>query len=358
MEPINHKKEILARLVASEGDQFVHNEEAILEAFKHKLDNQSTLVIKILSICGGFIATIAFLGFLAFAGLYNSEFGLLILGSIFIITGITLTKLNASLIFDTFSISTFVCGFALLIGGLVLMEINENTVPLIIMVIAMIAMFLTSNYMLTFISILIIGASLIGHIVIIESFHLIHVYNTVVTLLLAYVFQNEAKLISFHPSISKRYDPIRIGLVFALLFGLIAIGKRFLIPINQNQIWLSSIAIILVLLFLIYQIIQILNIRNSLHQIGIFLLSSLTIASIFYAPSILGAILIILCSYLVNYKTSFVLGIIALSYFISQYYYDLNLTLLTKSIILFSSGVLCCLFYFFINKKTVAHEEI
>ena len=72
----------------------------------------------------------------------------------------------------------------------------------------------------------------------------------------------------------------------------------------------------------------------------------------------LGNIDFIGCETWVNYKTGLVIGIISFIYFISQYYYDLNFTLLTKSIILFSSGIVFILFYLFTNKKLNTNEKI
>src|SRR5690606_13137026 len=83
-----------------------------------------------------------------------------------------------------------------------------------------------------------------------------------------------------------------------------------------------------------------------------------TLLPTLYAPSISGALLIVLLSFLVNYRTGFAIGIIALIYFVVQYYYDLNLSLLTKSIILFSSGTVFLVFYFFFTKMTKDNEKI
>ena len=46
-----------------------------------------------------------------------------------------------------------------------------------------------------------------------------------------------------------------------------------------------------------------------------------------------------------------VLAIIALIYFVSRYYYDLNLTLLTKSIVMMVSGVLFLIAFALLRKK-------
>jgi len=82
------------------------------------------------------------------------------------------------------------------------------------------------------------------------------------------------------------------------------------------------------------------------------------LVSTIFSPSISGAMIIVLLSFLVNYKTGLAIGIISLIYFISQYYYDLNFTLLTKSIILFSSGIVFLLFYLFTTKKLNSNEKI
>src|SRR5690606_41366096 len=57
------------------------DEEAIVSAYQKDNGNQS-LSIKILSIFGGILASLAFLGFLFIAGLYNSDVGLLVFGGI------------------------------------------------------------------------------------------------------------------------------------------------------------------------------------------------------------------------------------------------------------------------------------
>jgi len=77
-----------------------------------------------------------------------------------------------------------------------------------------------------------------------------------------------------------------------------------------------------------------------------------------FSPVILGILLIILLSFLVNYKLGLSVGILTFIYFICQYYYDLNYTLLTKSILLFSSGILFLIFYIFIHKYLGSNEKI
>lgn len=358
MDKLISKKDLLDRVRSSEGSKFECNEKAILNEYQIQGENKSSLAIKILSIFGGFLATLAFLGFLLISGLDDSKIGLLIFGIGFITSAIWLNKKYDKLIIDTFSVSIYVIGFALLAFGLTEMKVDENIIAILIIVIAIFSLLITQNYILSFISILTISCSFLTLIISNDLYNLIHLYIAVNILILTYLFLNESRLISSSIKISKLYNPSRIGLIISLLFGLIAIGKKHLIPISQNHIWLSSIIMVLVIIYLVYTISKITKIGTIKSKILIYSLSCLILIPIIFSPSISGAIIIILLSFLVNYKTGLVIGIISFIYFISQYYYDLNFTLLTKSIILFSSGILFLLFYLFTTKKLAFNEKI
>ncbi|SEE43695.1 protein of unknown function [Tenacibaculum sp. MAR_2010_89] len=358
MDKLTRKKALLDNVRLSEGAKFECNENAIFEEYNTQEENKSSLVIKVLSVFGGFLASLAFLGFLAISGLYNSEFGLLIFGLGFIISAIWLNKVYDRLIIDTFSVSIYLIGFALFAFGLSEMKVDENIIALLISFIALSSLFISQNFILSFISVLVISSSLIFLIIYNNSYDLIHLYISINTLVVTYFFLNEAKIISSDNRLSMLYNPVRIGLVISLLFGLISVGKKHLIPISQSHIWLSSIVIILVTMYLVYTIVKINEIKTIKSKMMIYILSALILASTIFSPSISGGILIVLLSFLVNYKRGLAIGIISIIYFIAQYYYDLNFTLLTKSIILFISGIIFLLFYLFTIKNLNPNEKI
>ena len=358
MEELAPKKALLERIKASEGSGFEYDEQAILEAYHLEKENKSSIAIKILSILGGFIAMLTFLGFLFIAGLYDSELGLILFGVGFIGTAIALNTQYDKLITDTFSISLYIIGFMLFAIGLAFMEVDENTIIFLVCAIALSALFITQNYILSFISVLIFFGSLLSLIIFNHLFYLVHLYTALTTLALIYVFLNEAKIISAHPKLSKLYNPLRIGLVIAFIFGLAALGKNDYIAIRQDHLWWSSIIMILCFLYLVHIIIKVNAITAVKTKIGVYVLSGLIALSTWFSPAISGALIVILLSFYVNYKTGFIIGIIALIYFISQFYYDLSFTLLTKSILLFTSGVVFLLLYLFTTKKTPTNEKI
>ena len=361
-------KEIMDYLQTAEEKTLEFDNEAITAAYQENNGTQS-LAIKILSVFGGILASLAFWKFLDITGLYNTKVGLLVFGTICIAGAIWVNKKYDKIIIDTVSILSFIIGFLLLGSGLSSLFLFENInndiniIYVIFILIAFASMVIAQSYLLSFISILIINGSILTLIIYNKGYDLIHIYVSVLALTLAYFYLKEAKIITINKALSKLYSPIRIGLTFSFLAGLISVGltplhKEGLIPMSPNYIWLSSVVIIAVIIYLLHTLFKVLNITKILLKSVIYIFAILTLLPTVFSPAISGAILLILLSFLVNYKTGFVLGIIAFIYFISQYYYDLNFTLLTKSILLFSSGVLFLILYLFTHKKLTTNEKI
>jgi uncharacterized membrane protein len=237
-------------------------------------------------------------------------------------------------------------------------NVNTNIICVLFIIIAFLAIIIAPNYILSFISTLIISGCILGIILLNDSYDLIHIYIAAFVASVAYFFLNEAKIITTNKTLSKLYNPIRIGLAFSFLAGLAFVGKKGLLPISTDYIWISSIVTISAVIYLLHNLFEILNINKTLHKVGIYIFAVLALLPTAFSPAISGVILLILLSFYVNYKTGLVLGVTAFIYFISQYYYDLNLTLLTKSILLFLSGVFFIVLYLFTHKKMTTNEKI
>jgi uncharacterized membrane protein len=350
-------KEILDYLQTTEEKTLEFDEEAITAACQKNSGTQS-LSVKILSVFGGILASFAFLGFLFTAGLYNSEAGQLVFGIICIAGSIWINKTYDNIIIDTASVSIFITGFILLSFGFNELNVNAGTICVLFAIIAFVSTVIAQNYMLSFISILIVNGSILMLIIFNGAYNLIHIYVSALALILAYFYLKEAKIITTNEALSKLYSPVRTGLTFSFLAGLAFLGKRGFFQISPNYIWWSSIIIILAVIYLLYKLFDILNITKIRHKTLIYIFTALTLLPTVFSPAISGAILLILLSFAVNYRTGLVLGVIAFIYFITQYYYDLNFTLMTKSILLFSSGILFLVLYLFTHKKLTANEKI
>jgi uncharacterized membrane protein len=127
---------------------------------------------------------------------------------------------------------------------------------------------------------------------------------------------------------------------------------------SQSYFWMSSLVIIFILLYVVYLLLKTFKVTSPQTKLWVYLFSALTLLPTLFAPAISGALLIVMLSFRVNYKTGLSIGIIALVCFVILYYFDLNFTLLTKSIILFSSGLVFLFFYVFLTKKLKSNENL
>lgn len=353
MDKIENLKKLLNTIRSSEGSGFLCDEGAILSKHHRKDGEKVSLAIKILSVLGGILASATFIVVMFVLEVFDSESIAMIIGISLIAMAVGINKKFDLLIIDTFSVSIYVLGFILLFIGMAMHDMDEAHITLIIILIALGSLFFTQNYILSFISILAIGTALLFFIAISKSIpDAIHGYVMFYSTALSYCLLNEASLLTGHPKLAKLYPSLRIGLIFSLLFGLIFIGINGLVPLSTNLIWISSVAPFFFIMYLSHKILNILQVRSTKNKLITYVLTLLFLLPTLFAPAISGALLIVLLSFYVNYKTGLGIGIIALVYFVSQYYYDLNLSLLTKSIILFSSGVVFLVFYVFFNKKT------
>lgn len=352
-------KEQIATLLAhmaNGDDQIQYDVDKIAAVYEKNDHGHQSVAVKILSVVGGILASLAFMGFLFLVGLYDSETGLLVLGIAAILSSTLLSKKADSIITDTICVSFFIIGFALLGIGLDKMRVDENIIFTVFIGVAFCSLVFVQTYILSFVSLLIVNGSILALILFNHQYELVNVYVAVMALVTAWFFLKEAAMITSSKVLSRLYNPIRTSLVFSFMAGLVLVGKSGLVPAYLNYDWMSSVVIIAVILCVVFIIFEVLKITRLQHKILISICTVLVLLPALFSPAIPGAILIILLGFLINDKTGFVLGVLAFIYFVSQYYYDLNLTLLTKSILLFSSGILFLLIYLLTHKKLTTHE--
>jgi hypothetical protein len=342
-------KELINYFQSIERNTFQYDENAMVTTSNK--NSYQPLSIKILSVLGGLLACAVFVSFLFMIKIYNSAFSALILGVFCIISSIWINKRFDKIIFDTLSVSFFLIGFVLLGISLDKFNANATMISAVFIVIALILLRISQNYIQSFVSILIIHGSILTLILFNKFYDGLYVYIAVLALIFSYLNLKEAKIITSNKIFTKIYNPIRVGLVFSFLSVLIYINLSTIQSNPFIYFWIDSLLMIIVVLYVANLLLEKMNVTNLLSKSTIIGLIAITLLPTILSPAIAGCILIILLSFWVNHKTGLIIGIIALIYFIAQYYYDLHFTLLTKSILLFSSGVLFLFLYYIVHKK-------
>lgn len=335
---------------AREGNSFQMDEAAVLADYEKANANRSGIAIKVLTVIGGFLATCAFMGFLFVGGLFESEMALCVTGFFFIAGALILKRVKDLLILDTFAVSFYVCGCVLLVIGANELHMNEITVSLLFMGIALFSLWFVQSYMMAFTATILFHTACVALLETYRYDSFVHIYISLLIWFFTLMILQEARIIRSSKLMNRLYNPVRMATLFALLTILYLSGSGWFFRIASFR-WFTTFSAAAAILLLLPRILQKLEVKNITQQALAFAAAILVLAPTIWAPNIATAILIILASFLVNYKTGIVAGILALIWFVSEYYYSLHYTLLVKSLLMMATGVCFLLLYFITHKK-------
>ena len=158
----------------------------------------------------------------------------------------------------------------------------------------------------------------------------------------------------------SKYRPFHAGLFISSIVSLGGLSISDLV--SETNSWLVSgilsVYIWVGLLIMIQQIIQVMKGDNPVNQVGIYILCIIICLPTVFAPYLSGSLLLILICFHYGYRAECAAALLLFIYAVSKYYYDLNLSLLTKSITLFFIGIACITAWYFFTQKRTRHEKI
>ncbi|MBO9632656.1 MAG: DUF4401 domain-containing protein [Chitinophagaceae bacterium] len=336
---------------AREGASLTLDEPAILREYEHANANRSGIAIKVLTVIGGFLVTCAFLGFLFIAGIYHSGLGMMVSGCIFVVGALIVKKVFDLLILDTFAVSFYICGCLLIFLGLMEYNLPQTPVCCVFIIISLLSLLFIQNYMMAFVATCIFHAA---------AFALFqgsspysgypHIYIALLIWFFTFWVLEEAGLTRWSNKLSKLYNPIRMASLLAILIICYLTGTGWFLRTYYNS-WFIPLAAVSSILFLLPRILAVLEIQQPGGKIFAYAATILALVPTFWGPSIAASLLVILLCFYANFKTGIVAGIIALIWFACDYYYNLQLTLLTKSLLMMATGFFFLLLYFLTHKK-------
>jgi len=359
LEKLDHIQKILEELKHSEGEGFVLNQINLSEEIKKYEKENASLVIKIITILGGFLgSTFLVASISSLLNLSSKPIFILSFAILLILISVLSSRFSKILIFDTIFVSTLLWGILLVSVSLTDLKVDQLAISIYLLLIGIFTIIVSKNSYQSFIAVLIIAGSLLWLIKISHYFWLFHVYSLIIVFALVQVFLNEAKIISTKWYLTNLYNPLKIGLVIITIssLGLISVQSDLLFHLEYQ--WISSIAPIAAVLIFINTLMNKLSVLKNSSRIMVYIISGIVLSLTAFSPAIIGSILVMLLCFYINYKTGFAIGVLSLVYFIGMFYYDLDYSLLIKSEMLFVSGLLFGSIYFLSVKKLTANEKI
>ena len=293
---------------------------------------KNNLTIQVVSIIGGILTTIFFLGFLVVASIIRTETSSLIIGCLFIITTLTISRRLTVPFLDAMNITLYIAGCALIAYGL---NKSTNALFIALAITGIFTFFLSKGFILPFLSVILFIISFLGELAYLSS--------SIQLLQIAVV-----------PVLVSKYTPFHSGLFVSCICLLTGLSVNYGIPAPY---WLLSIFIWIGILLIIQRIMPVMEVTNPVSQIGICILCILICLPTMFAPYLSGSLLLILICFHYGYKAECAAALLLFIYAVSKYYYDLNLSLLVKSITLFFTGIIFMIAWYYFTQKRTKHEK-
>ncbi|WP_020529236.1 DUF4401 domain-containing protein [Flexithrix dorotheae] len=329
-------------------------EEGIETGFTEKEDFLDTLgeekdvggwSVKIFSIIGAWIGACLFMGFLFLVQLFESTSGLFLVGlSLTISAVIGSHKFRKSIFLEPFTLAMGIIGQILIIAGVGTSELFSGSQWHYLfwagVLVEAIIFYFTLNPLQKFLSLLLINIFLLSFFGIEKLYEVVHFIVGILAMSFTFLWLYEIDILKKHKLAFQNYFPVLYAIMTSLIVILaFTVNKDWYSEIAEvNLWWISSIFLIACCLYTVHHILK--HFQLNRHYYLILGLSIALLLPSFIAPGLAASLLILLIGFYKGHKITLGLGLLCLIYFMSAFYYNLNTTLLIKSSLLFTSGVL------------------
>ncbi len=303
-------------------------------------------IVKVLSVFGGITTMCFVLVLLALLNFHKHDTLTIAFGLGFVVGGILMSRHKLSLLFNSFGITMYLSGVALTLFGMDGHHISDEVMFCVVFVIGAISWIFSGSYLMKTLAFISTGLALVASNYTDVKIPLQFLLVVYLILFSCAIFL-EGHLLSSEWKFNRLFYSLRSGSLFLLLFLLVCLSLN-IEDFNVSSKWFSSIPFVIILFYLTHKLSLKLQLKSPVYA---YIITGLICTSVFMAPSLIGGLTLVLATFYVNYKTGFYLGLVSIIYFVSRYYYDLNLTLLEKSGVMFGTGLILVFIYLIIRKQ-------
>lgn len=303
------------------------------------MEKKSNLSIQVLSILGGLLTAGLLIGFLVSMFIVRSTSSCLIISTLLITTAAILSRTTSKPFLDAINASFYIAGCTL---PFLKSSLDEEILYVCCIGVSIIIFQLSKGVLLPFLSVLLFNLSLTA---IISIFVYDPLQIVIIPIIASFLLLN-----LFEDRLLTRFSEQQTKSLHAGFFvsTLLSLGGMSVFTANSELI---SPFIWIGFLVLIHQVAQALQVKNKVTLFGLYLISLVACLPTLYAPYLSGSLLLILICFHYGYRKEFAASILLFIYSVSKYYYDLSLTLLVKSALLFFTGIVFIAAWYFLTQK-------
>lgn len=341
--------------LSSKGVSFDRN--AILEAKEVELMSHSSFAIKFVALLGGIIGGFTLLGAvyaleLSINYVFNLVCALLFWGIAF-----WLHTKRKTIVYDTILIclvlmASYFC-YAVLDDLDYISTINSSILGISI---GFVCVVLFKNELLSFLGSIGVLVSLFAVAIETNLIWGANLYLILIMISITFLFLNESVVLLKGAKIRNAYKSIRLAHILVILGVL-----NYTSPSNYFGVsfHLDELVVVNLYICLVWCVFRIVKEQKNLSILDIIIIVALGLLLILPTYMSLGfgfSVLLLLLCFRSQYKTGLILAILSFCYFLFMFYYDLQFTLMIKSLLLMGTGIILIGFYTLLNRKTKTNE--
>ncbi|MGB0525227.1 MAG: DUF4401 domain-containing protein [Flammeovirgaceae bacterium] len=318
----------------------------------------SGITIQVFTAIGSWIAALMFIAFLALARIIDSEEAALVAGIVFTLGYLIVSfagKIKPA--FEAFTLAIGMIGQCLLgIGLSQVIGVNSITFYVLCILIEALILLISFSAIQRFISTILIFLSFLGLFYEFKIYEACHLIVGLLSFVLAYFWMNEPKVLAQDKRLANFMNPVGLGLAVSIITLLLfSINKEWYRD-YINYWWVSGIMMVLSVMYVVHAMLK--SYRATEHQWLAFAGIALMLGPTIFSPGIAAAIFILLLGFYRGHYILSGLGVLSLILFTTMFYYNLQLTLLHKSILLLVVGAVFLLVRLGLNKLIVKQEAL
>ncbi|NJC24849.1 DUF2157 domain-containing protein [Neolewinella antarctica] len=329
--------------------------------YQAALENEYPLGLQLLSLFGGLMAMVTLVAFLFLIGVMDEIVARLVVGVLLVSGALLVDKSVDKPFLGALEVASVTAGTLLVLYASAEYFATEAAITLVALLLCAGILLLFRNGLVQLLAVLGVHLSIVSYLMLTEDITWVIVYVAVTGYLIAAWVLLESHLVTGSRYLAARYSAIRTGSIVSFLAATITCGYfyQWAKPQEIAELgWFTPVLytlLIPIILYVAYYTIRTLK-EDSVPAWSYVAGLALLLSPLYFAPAAAPGLLIIILSFRVNHRLGLTLGCLCFIYFMGQYYYDLNLTLLAKSAVLAASGVFFLLTYLAIHRKLTVHE--
>lgn len=312
--------------------------------YKRIEENKTSILIQVLIFIGALLTASFFLVFLGIGGLFDSALALLALGVVITLASIGIpyaASQNTNV--EPFAMALMIIGTSLFSAGFVGRFSDFQPFLWASLFLSFFISIVAGSHLQKFAAIVCFNVCaywLIWDFKFLIAFNFLILFNAVIV---AVAWLKETTVLSTYPQLGQWYTAIINACsisMLGLLVGSVNLSDHYYgqEELSVSYWWISALLLIALVLWALNETLDLVG--ETAKKIPILLGTGIALLFLIKAPGIIGGILLLFLGVYAGYNLLIGQGILAIFFFTVLFYYNLNTTLLFKSILMLSAGLL------------------